>query len=624
MKESLLSGINSPLDLKKKSTKALYALAREIRREIVDVVLNNGGHLASNLGVVELTLVLHRIFHSPKDKIIWDVGHQCYTHKLVTGRKNLFNTIRKKDGLSGFPKRSESIHDIAETGHSSTSISSGLGILTAQNIQNIEGKVIAVIGDGALTGGMAFEALNHTGHLKKNLIIVVNDNNMSIGPNIGALSSSLSRLTITTGYQRFRKTFDQGLETIPVLGKRILNIIIQLKKGIKAVFFKENIFSDLGFEYVGPIDGHNISVMSRVFSDVKKINKPVVVHVRTRKGRGYQLAETDPVFYHGVSPVSYVDGKVEKKINFTYTKAFSNSLVEMGLKDQKIVAITAAMAGGTGLEEFQRKFPGRFFDVGITEQHAVTFASGLAIAGLKPVVAIYSTFMQRAVDQVIHDVALPSLPVVFALDRAGFVGGDGETHQGIFDIALFRSIPGITILAPASSAEVLMMLEYGLNRCNAPVIIRYPKDTCPEIPVYEKLIRGRGVFLEKQNNSILFISVGGCIMEVQKATEILAKNGIGVDLYNLRFVKPLDEAYLMDVISHYKRVFMFEDGIRTGGIGEYIASLVNTHKNKLDFEYYGSPNRFIPQAARKELFSDCGLDAESIAVDVSKTLRKGN
>ncbi len=513
----MLDLVNNPEDLKKLSIKELKKLSAEIREKIIEVVNTNGGHLASNLGVIELSIALHRVFNSPVDKIIWDVGHQSYTHKILTGRKNKFKTIRQNGGLSGFPKKSESKHDPFNTGHSSTSISAGLGILTGLKMQNIDGRVIAVIGDASLTGGMAFEALNHAGHIRKDLIIVLNDNNMGINASVGGLSRSLSRLTTTLAYQTFRRNFDNLVQKIPFIGKYINNFIARAKKGVKAVFFKNNIFSELGLEYVGPIDGHNMSQLIKVFENVKQISKPVVVHVSTIKGKGCEYAEGNPVLYHGVSPFSMVDGIIEKKSKITYTEFFSGILVNHALKDDKIVAITAAMTEGTGLKAFSQKFPDRFFDVAIAEQHAVTFAAGLAAAGLKPIVAIYSTFMQRAVDQLIHDVAIQSLPVVIVMDRAGLVPNDGETHHGIFDISLFRTIPNIEFLSPFDQSDVELMIDYAI-KSEKPVLLRFPKDIVPESTGEKKALKtGRGRFLFKNSSEILMIGYGGILSNIVEA-----------------------------------------------------------------------------------------------------------
>ncbi|HEB11428.1 MAG TPA: 1-deoxy-D-xylulose-5-phosphate synthase, partial [Spirochaetales bacterium] len=566
----LLSSINGPDNLKALPAKKLGSLAREIRRLIIEVVSANGGHLASNLGVVELTIALHRVFESPQDKIIWDVGHQCYTHKLICGRREKFSSLRRMGGISGFPKRAESEHDIVDTGHASTSISAALGILEGMSIRKTAGKVVAVIGDGALTGGMALEALNYTSHLGKGLIIILNDNNMSISDNVGAISSHLSRLTATPFYQVFRRHFDNGVRQIPFVGEPLMRLIYRMKKGMKALIFRETLFSDFGFEYIGPIDGHNIRLLTSVLSNIRRIDNPVVVHVTTVKGKGYIHAEGNPTLYHGVSPFSILDGKIESKGNLTFTHAFSGIMTKLAAEDKRIVCITAAMTDGTGLSLFKARYPGRFYDVGIAEQHAVTFAAGLATAGLRPVVAIYSTFMQRAIDQVIHDVVLPGLPVILAVDRAGVVGEDGETHHGVFDIPLLRSIPSLTILSPATKGEMERMFRYALS-LDKPVVIRYPKAVCAEEspPFSLELTEGRGIHIEQHDGRVLLIGVGGIITEVQRALKVLADKKITADLYNLRFIKPIDEEYLANILADYEFVALVEEGIAQGGIGEY-------------------------------------------------------
>ncbi len=623
-KTNYLDGIESPEDLKALSAGSLPVLAREIRERIITVVQKNGGHLASNLGTVELTIALHRVFTSPADQIIWDVGHQCYTHKLLTGRRDAFDTIRTRGGLSGFPKRSESEHDIMETGHSSTSISAGLGALAGKRIMgDTEGKVISVIGDGALTGGMAFEALNHAGHLGKDLIVVFNDNNWSIGPNVGGLSinSNLSKLSAyvsglsaTPLYQKIRIKIDRGIRGIPVLGCKLYELVMRFKKALKAVFLKETIFSELGFEYVGPIDGHSISKLVDVLGAVKKLKKPVVVHVVTQKGKGYSLAEGDPASYHGVSPITNVDGKIERKQALTYTEVFAESLMALAEKNPSIAAISAAMCGGTGLSAFRRRWPERFFDVGIGEQHAVTFAAGLSIAGVRPVVAIYSTFMQRAVDQVIHDVALASLPVTFCLDRAGLVAADGETHQGVFDISLFLPVPGMTIMAPAGREEVPLMLEYAVS-ADGPCMIRYPKDAA--LPLGEAgkqpLEPGRGVFLRKGRGDVLILGFGALVTHCLGAADILEREGLGMDVCNIRFAKPLDEEWLFNECSEYRTVFMIEDGSYRGGLGAHLASLFARYQPLTSYSHMGVPETFLAQASREELLETCGLDPQGIA-----------
>jgi 1-deoxy-D-xylulose-5-phosphate synthase len=621
----ILDTISSPQELDGLSFPQLEDLAKEIRGIIMEVVSKNGGHLSSNLGVVELTLALHKVFRSPHDKIIWDVGHQCYTHKLITGRKNRFHTLRTLGGMSGFPRREESPHDIVETGHASTSISVALGLLSGQKLTGVGGKVVAVIGDGALTGGVALEALNQAAGCSNDLIIVLNDNKKSIGDNVGAISYYLSRLAATRLYQSFRKRFDRAVEQIPLFGRELLQGIYRLKKGLKALFFRETLFSDLGFEYFGPIDGHNLPMLVRILKDVKKLDKPTVVHICTVKGKGYIPAEGDPTLYHGVSPFSIVDGKLETKDSPTFTEAFSGLITDVAQEDERVVAITAAMANGTGLRLFQTRFPDRFFDVGIAEQHAVTFASGLARAGLKPVVAMYSTFLQRAVDQVIHDVALPGLPVVFAVDRAGLVGLDGETHQGAFDIALFRSIPGLFILAPSTLMEMELMLRYALAKA-APVMIRYPKAPCcaPETSGVLPLLEGRGVMVRQNRGEVLIVTFGALLAEALQAAELLGGLNIRTDVYNLRFVQPLDMDHLVSRFYRYRLICLAEEGCRCGGVGEQIAAELKRRGTALPFIHLGFPREFIPQGTRRELLALYGLDSRNMAAAVEQALASAN
>lgn len=622
-KGRILPSLGDPKVLRSLPSEAFPKLAEEIRSEIIRVVSKNGGHLASNLGIVELTLALHAEFESPKDVIIWDVGHQCYPHKLLTGRYAKFETLRKKGGLSGFPKRSESPHDAVETGHASTSISEALGIRVGRELQKIPGKVIAVIGDGALGGGIALEALNHAGHLGKDLIVILNDNKMSISENVGALSSYLSRITGTKLYQDISDRIDQTIRQVPKYGSRLMDLIERAKKSVKAAVLQENLFSDLGFEYIGPLDGHNVALLREVFRNVKTLSKPIVIHVFTQKGKGYTHAERNPSKFHGISPFSIEDGTVETAPSVSFTERFAQRLVHLAEQDKRIVAITAAMAKGTGLSLFQERFPDRFFDVGITEQHAVTFAAGLAHAGMRPVVAIYATFMQRAVDQVIHDIALPNLPVVIALDRAGFVGEDGETHQGLYDIALFRAIPNVSILSPASGSELDRMVEYAVHH-QGPVLIRYPKAECgQEYPgLDEPLVPGRGAFVHQRGASILIVSVGGILPQAEEASRILAHQGIETDLYNLRFLKPLDEEYVREVVAPYKAILLVEEAARQGGMGERIGSLL--HEWRGIYRHLGAPDSFIPHASREELLAQYGLDGKGIASAVLNLVEEGN
>jgi 1-deoxy-D-xylulose-5-phosphate synthase len=619
----LLSRIGTPSDLVTLQYPALDELAAEIRAVIIETVSRNGGHLASNLGVVELTIALHRIFDSPHDQIVWDVGHQCYTHKLLTGRQARFSTLRQADGLAGFPKRSESPHDAFNTGHSSTSISAALGLLAGGRLADDGGaarRTIAVIGDGALTGGLAYEALSHAGQLGLPLIVILNDNAMSISRNVGGLSKHLSRLSMKAKYQSFRRVFDAFVKQIPIAGWRLADIVNRLKRAVKAVFYTDNFFVDLGFEYAGPIDGHNIQQLESVFSDVKKLDHPVVVHVITRKGRGYEFAEENPSAYHGVSAFSVdegiaINGSAAPDMGRSFTAVFGEAVAEAGGRDSRIAAVTAAMEHGTGLAPFKEQFPNRLFDVGIAEEHAVTFAAGLARAGLRPVVALYSTFAQRACDQIIHDVSLQNLPVTFCLDRAGFVGGDGETHQGLFDIALFRMVPDMTILAPASALELKAMLNYALARPH-PVMIRYPKDACPpECPAFsEPLETGRGVFIRcAAGASVCVACTGSVAPQTSAAADLLAASGTAADVYNLRFLKPVDEDFLAALMNSYEQFIIVEEGTRHGGFGEYAAALAVERRCSARVSILAVRENYIGLGARKELLRINGLDAEGIA-----------
>jgi 1-deoxy-D-xylulose-5-phosphate synthase len=619
---AILDSINSPADLKKLDIAALRRLAEEIRQRIIATVTRNGGHLASNLGVVELTLALHRVFDSPRDSIVWDVGHQSYAHKLVTGRRKEFDGLRRKGGLSGFPKRAESAHDAFDTGHASTSISAALGLLEARRLRGLPGRLIAVIGDGALTGGMALEALSHAGQLGLPLIIVLNDNKMSISPNVGALSRYLSRLSATAGYQAIRSRIDRLVRGVPLMGSRLFATMMRGKRAVKALFFKENLFSDLGFEYAGPIDGHSLHDMIAVFREVKALDRPVVVHVVTRKGKGFDLAEEDPTRYHGLSPMSCGDDLIEPRAVGSFTEAFSAALLARACADERIVAVTAAMTKGGGLEPFRALFPGRLYDVGIAEQHAVTFAAGLAAGGMRPVVAVYSTFMQRAVDQVFHDVALPGLPVVFALDRAGAVGEDGETHQGIYDIPIFRSMPNLAILAPASAAELALCLAWAFES-GGPAMIRYPKAECPreEEAYAEPLVAGRGVFLRRSGADCLVVALGGLASLAAEASDRLLRESSGrpegsADVFSLRFVSPIDEEAFLEAAAPYRRVLVVEEGVVAGGVGQYLTALASRRLPRAMFRSAGFPSEPFAQASRGELLESAGLSAAGIAARI--------
>ena len=621
--EGILARISAPADLKALGYPELKSLAKEIRSRIVDTVSRNGGHLASNLGVVELTIALHRAFSTPEDKIVWDVGHQCYAHKLLTGRGDRFDSLRRRDGLSGFPKRFESEHDSFDTGHSSTSISAALGLLAGNRLSGGTASAVAVIGDGAITGGMAYEGLSHAGQLGLPLIVVLNDNMMSIGPNVGALSEYLSRLTMKSRYQYFRRNFDRSIRRVPMFGPFLYDTIVRMKRGIKAVFYPENFFVDLGFEYVGPIDGHNLPVLEQVLRDARALGRPVVVHVLTRKGKGYEHAEDDPSSFHGVMPFSIREGLVERRGPTSFTEAFSQAVVALARTDERVAAVTAAMEKGTGLSAFRTAFPRRFFDVGIAEQHAVTFAAGLAAAGQRPVVALYSTFSQRAMDQILHDAAIQSLPVTFALDRSGFVPDDGETHQGLFDLVFFRSIPNMSVLAPASARELEAMLRWSVVR-SGPSAIRYPKSSCPhEIGAFcEPLVEGRGVFVRESCANLLILFTGSLYPQVAEAADLLLAEGISADLYNLRFLKPVDEDYLSCVLARYPMVVSAEEGVLAGGFGEYLSGLCSKRNLKSRILCLGADDRFPAQATRAELLTMAGLDARGIAEKAAAAYRE--
>ncbi len=570
---------------------------------------------------------MHRVFNSPDDAFVFDVSHQCYTHKLLTGRYEEFPTLRKAGGLSGFTNKNESPHDYFINGHSSTSISSALGLLTARELNGDKGKVIAVIGDGALTGGMAFEGLSHAGQLCKNLIVVLNDNQMSIDHNTGSVSRYLSRLTMTAGYQTFRYRVDKAIDKIPYLGRPLEKIIFRLKRSLKGLFLTNNLFVDLGFEYVGPLDGHNEAALERELRRVSKLHRPVVVHVVTKKGKGYSPAENKPELFHGIGPFQISDGTVEKFDTQSFTEAFSNLICEEGEKNKDLVAITAAMAKGTGLSAFSHRFPERFFDVGIAEEHAVTFAGGLAKGGKVPVTCIYSTFIQRAVDQIIHDIALQKAHSIFMLDRAGAVPADGVTHQGIYDIALFRPIPEMEILTVCSEMDLRLCFKWAVDNGTS-VVIRYPKLTCPtEVPQMSQPVElGRGIFipctefvieniseaeLESKKKKILITATGGMYSEVQKAIRSVLLDGGYADLYLLRFIKPFDETYFINLASKYDGIVFVEDGVITGGIGEYLAGLLAHHGMK-NTKVLGFEDKFFSHGSREEVLEMAGLSPEHI------------
>ncbi len=618
---NLLDRINYPEDIRSLDCKTLQNLAEEIRKFIIKNVSKTGGHLASNLGVVELTIAILCVYKVPYDKVIWDVGHQTYVYKILTGRKNYFNTLRSYGGLSGFPKRSESIYDIFETGHSSTSISAALGMSRARDMKGEKYNVVAVIGDGAMTGGMAFEALNDAGGSKTNMTVILNDNQMSISKNVGSLATYLSRIRTDPMYFKLKKDVENMLKKIPSLGYNVSKLLDKLKGSLKYLIVPGMLFEDLGFTYLGPIDGHDIATLKDVMERSKKIKGPILIHVITKKGKGYELAEDNPDKFHGIGEFDIDTGEPIGKKKVTYSDVFGDEIVKLAKKDDKIVAITAAMREGTGLYNFSRVFPERFFDVGIAEEHAVTLAAGLAANGMHPVFAVYSTFLQRAYDQVLHDVCMQKLPVVFAIDRGGIVGEDGETHQGVFDISYLRNIPNIVIMAPKCINEFKNMIEFAF-KTDFPVAIRYPRGSDMENIKFQD--RGFEPFkIEKINDGkdILIIAVGGMVGHAYKAVLKLKNMGINAGLINARFMKPLDEDGLIGEISKYEYIVTVEDNVSCGGFGSGVLELLSKrgiYDKKI--KVMGFPDKFIEHGNVNILFKKYKLDAEGIVETILKMI----
>ena len=575
----VLEKIEEPNDIKKLEESELPVLAEEIREFLIQQVAEHGGHLASNLGVVELTMALHLFFRLPEDKIIWDVGHQSYTHKLLTGRKEGFDSLRQFGGMSGFPKRKESRCDSFDTGHSSTSISAGLGYAAAKELTGDSYRVISVIGDGALTGGMAYEALNNASRLKTNFIIVLNDNKMSISENVGGLSRHLSNLRTADAYQGLKNGVTNSLNKIPVYGERMVEQIRRTKSGIKQLLIPGMLFENMGITYLGPVDGHDIGGMLRVFRDASRVDGAVVVHVLTQKGKGYVPAERHPARFHGTEPFHIETGlPLKKRTRANYTDIFSTVMRKLGERDEKVTAITAAMEDGTGLKRFHNLFPERFFDVGIAEEHAVTFGAGLAAAGMKPVVAVYSSFLQRAYDQILHDVCIQDLPVTFAIDRAGLVGSDGETHQGIFDLSWLSSIPNMSIMAPKNKWELSDMVKFAVNYGH-PIAIRYPRgEAWAEMKEYRaEIVRGKSEVIYEENQ-IALLAVGSMVKTACQVRENLKNQGYGCTLVNVRFVKPLDTELLDRLAVSHRLLVTMEENVLSGGFGEHAAHYLQTER----------------------------------------------
>lgn len=625
-----LEKLRSVKSLKKMSHEDLQELACGIRDFLIQSISDTGGHLASNLGVVELTLALHTVFNTPHDKIVWDVGHQAYVHKILTGRKDRFCTLRKMDGLSGFPKPTESEYDAFGTGHSSTAISAALGLAFARDLQagttkGTHEKVIAVVGDGSLTGGLAYEGLNNAGRAKTDLLVILNDNQMSISRNVGAVARHLNALRTTSAYIGAKEDFQTILSKLSVVGEQLFKGIESAKGLIKYAILPGVIFEEMGFKYIGPVDGHDIPELLIALRQLKNFNRPVLLHVLTIKGKGYNIAEKSPRSYHGVGKFCVQTGKLTSSSDkLTYTAVFSKELCLRAARDSRIVAITAAMPDGTGLSRFKELFPKRFFDVGIAEAHAVTFAAGLAKGGLKPVVAVYSSFLQRAYDQIIHDVAIQKLPVVFAIDHAGAACGDGETHQGIYDIAYLSHIPGITVLAPSNGAELVQMLDFALSH-NAPVAIRYPKDYVPESVETVENTEALCSQVLREGKKIVIVSVGAMIETAWQVVQRLIDSKVWQNpaLLNARCVKPIDPA-LTAKLAQFEYVFTIEDGARLGGFGEKLSlAVAETANKKLVFHTFAFPDIFPETGKRKELFARYNLDAESIYKKI-EVLTNGN
>lgn len=609
----ILDQIVEPSDLKNLSLCCLEKLAGEIREFLIEKISRTGGHIASNLGVVELTIALHTVFHTPDDKIVWDVGHQIYVHKILTGRKNDFINIRQIGGISGFPKISESVHDSFNTGHSSTSISAALGMARARDLLEQNYNVVAVIGDGALTGGMAYEALNDAGNSKTNLIVVLNDNEMSISKNVGGMSRYLSRIRTEPIYFKVRDDFQSLVEKIPAIGNSAKKVLHRVKGSLKSLLLPGMLFEELGFRYYGPIDGHNISEMQEVMKKVKGMKGPIIIHVCTTKGRGYSPAEEKPQKFHGISPFDVATGQVKKLINGSFSNVFGRKLTELAEKHKDIVAITAAMPEGTGLNYFCEKFPKRFFDVGIAEQHAVTMAGGLAASGLKPVVAIYSTFFQRAYDQILHDISLMNLNVIFGIDRAGVIGEDGETHQGIYDMALFSTLPNITIMTPADYDELEKMLTFSIEEIKGPIAIRYPRgqgqrNLVPDEPIH----LGKALQLSEGKDATIAVT-GHMVSTVLKAAKILEKQDICCDVLYYRFIKPFDIDMLKRSATKTGLVMTVEDHVETGGFGSISLKKMNEKGVYIPFEIAAFPDIPIEHGERIQLYEKYGLDAEGLA-----------
>jgi len=614
----ILDSINDPEDIRRLDLPSLNILAQEIRELIVKTVSRSGGHLASSLGAVELTLAIHYVFNTPKDKLIWDVGHQAYAHKIITGRRDAFHTLRQKGGISGFPKREESVYDVFNVGHSSTSISAATGMAEARRLKGDSNKVVVVIGDGSMSAGMAFEGLNWAGDRKEDLIIILNDNEMSISPNVGALSSYLNRIMTGEAVTRMRTDIKTFLKSIPSIGGHMLNFSRQVEESFKAFLLPGALFEDLGFTYVGPLQGHRLDRLVKNLQNIKKMEGPVLVHVLTKKGKGYVHAEEEPLRFHGTSSFCVETGQPAVAETcpppITYTRMFGETLVRLARQEGRIVAITAAMCDGTGLDQFARIFPERFFDVGIAEQHGVTFAAGLAAEGMIPFVAIYSTFMQRAYDQIIHDVCLQNLHVVFCLDRGGFVGDDGATHHGVFDLTYLRAIPNMIVMAPKDENELQHMLKTAVG-CEGPVAVRYPRGSGRGVPIDETPVPlevGKGEII-CEGSDLAIIAIGATVDAALSAAEELGKEGISARIVNARFVKPLDVDLICQTARKVRKLVIVEENVLMGGFGSAVLeALAVKGINNVQIRLLAIPDAFVEHATQQELRHIAGIDKDAI------------
>ena len=618
----MLEKIQQPNEIKKIPEEQLTEVAAEIREFLVETMSKLGGHLASNLGVVELTIALHRVFELPKDKIIWDVGHQSYTHKILTGRKDAFESLRQEGGLSGFPKRSESSCDVFDTGHSSTSISAGVGYVKARDLKKQDYSVISVIGDGALTGGMAYEALNNAAELKTNFIIVLNDNEMSISKNVGGISTYLSGIRTAASYTELKMGVTRALEKIPKIGPGMVDAVRKTKSSIKQIVIPGMLFENMGITYLGPVDGHDIHQMVRVFQEAKRFEGPILVHVLTKKGQGYEPALRHPSRFHGAGPFEIETGLPLSRSNPTYTDIFSTVMRKMGDREPDVVAVTAAMPTGVGLKRFSNMFPDRCFDVGIAEEHAVTFAAGLALGGMIPVVAIYSSFLQRAYDQMMHDVCMQELHVVFAIDRAGLVGSDGETHHGVFDLSYLNSMPNMTVMAPKNLWELSDMMKFAVH-FNGPIALRYPRgEAYTGLKDHRAPVRyGKAEVLE-QGEKIALLAVGNMVKTAVQVRELLQEQGYQVTLVNMRFVKPFDMALVRELSGSHELLVTMEENVRNGGFGEQVASFVMEEGLPARVQIIALPNRFVHQGSVSSQMKETGIDAESVAGKILKVYKE--